>query len=301
MKTLQDYIDSGELPESNPELLAKLLAEANGEIPAELVEPEPPKEPESAATSVVEDKEPDGILSKDGKHVIPYDALKSERQARQSYQNQTAELQRQIDELKAGKAVNVDHAKAIMSDDQLEELKEYFPEQYEAIVSQQEALNAAANKLAVVEQREQQRIADEARQVSLTVQEEIDNNPILSHWQRNNPEIWAECVALDNAIRSNPANEKLSMSERFDKVAKAMVQVHESPVSVEPPKPAPTATVKADVKRPPINSLSELKGGEAPEASDKEKLESMDANEISGMLMKMSPEQQSKWLAANIG
>jgi hypothetical protein len=131
------------------------------------------------------------------------------------------------------------------------------------------------------------------------VQEEIDNNPILSHWQRNSPEIWAECVEMDNRLRANPATANLSMTDRFAKVAAAMSQIYETPIKADAGKqqqssektaPAPTQ------QKPIINSLSDIPGGEAPEASERQRLEDSSSAEIGDRFMKMTEDQRNAYL-----
>lgn len=314
MSDLASYVESGELPPSDPELLAKLFEQAttgNAEE-GEVIEQDEAGKTASATSgagtqtlteageSKTPEKEPDGILAKDGKHVIGYDVLKSERQARQEAQQRLREMEAEIERLKnPGTTQQPSLAFKTMTEEQIQELKDYFPEQYEAMVSQQAAIVATHQKLSLFEQKEQERVAEEQQKVALTVQEEIDNNPILSHWQRNSPEIWAECVEMDNRLRANPATANLSMTDRFAKVAAAMSQIYETPIKAEAEKqkqssdktaPAPTQ------QKPIINSLSDIPGGEALEASERQRLEDSSSAEIGDRFMRMTEEQRAAYL-----
>lgn len=312
MSDLQTYLETGEIP-SDPAVLAKLYEEVAGAEAAsssdEQVE-QSSDEDVSAATGAkdtvidqkVEDKEPDGILTKDGKHVISYDVLKAERQQRQEALREAEALRAEIERLKSQPEVIDQGALNTMSEEQLAELREYFPEQYEALVAQQQAVLATQQKLAQFEQREIERQAEARRQVALTVQEEIDSNPILSHWQNNNPEIFEKCIDMDNILRTDPVTSNLSLSERFAKVAAAMSQVYGNPVPAAPQvaqseTTAKTATVsqKAPAK-PPINSLSDLSGGVAAEASEAQRLEDSSSAEIGDRFMKMTEDQRQAFL-----
>ncbi|MGZ4968030.1 MAG: hypothetical protein ACXV8O_01325 [Methylobacter sp.] len=306
MSGIEHYLESGELP-SDPAELARLYQEAIGAEAAEKqVEVDESKGDSTGAATgaeaekVVEaEKEPDGIATKDGKHIISYDVLKSEREQRQQAVREAESLRAEIERLKNA-PVQPDNIVGAMTEEQLADLKEYFPEQYDAIVSQNAALTAAQQKLSTIEQQERQRQAEQQQQVALSVQEEIDNNPVLSHWQRNNPEIFDKCVAMDNMLRQDPNTAALSLSERFEKVASAMTQIYENPIK--------QADVKADVKvdqkpnvtakapKPLINSLSDIPGGEAPEVSETQRLEDSSTAELGDRFMRMTEEQRTAYL-----
>jgi hypothetical protein len=312
MSDLASYVESGELPPNDPELLAKLFEQATtGNAEEVAIEQDEAGKTASAASGAngaateatkegepkTPEKEPDGILAKDGKHVISYDVLKSERQARQEAQQRLKEMEVELERLKNPVSTQQPSFKT-MTEEQIQELKDYFPEQYEAIASQQAAFLASQQRLSQYEQQEQKRLAEEQQRVVLTVQEEIDNNPILSHWQRNSPEIWAECVEMDNRLRANPATANLTMTERFAKVAAAMSQIYETPFKADAEKQqSSTKTAPAPTQQKPIiNSLSDIPGGEAPEASERQRLEDSSSAEIGDRFMKMTEDQRNAYL-----
>ena len=308
---LTEYVTNNELP-TDPAILEELL-NSWGKDKAEHVEAEKSEDVAADIAKSVVDKEveaePEGILSKDGKHVIPYDALKSERQARQEYQNENANLKAYIaqQEELAKNGVRTQQSDSIfkgLSAEKLEELKEYFPEEYEQFLSNQQAfedtnhqLNEANRRLYEIQQNEASRQKFEQDKADLTTQELIDNNPILSHWQRNNPEAYEHCVKLDAIAVNNPINDKLTMEQRLDKVVKQALFDYENPFPEQVAKPAakPAATKKADEK-PPISSLSAFKGGEATEGSLDERMSSLTTAQISAEMMKMSAKEQDIFL-----
>lgn len=305
---LNAYVERGEVP-TDPAVLEQLL-NSWGKEPTEqdeLATPAVAVETESAPSGAVDpktdgvEKEPDGILSKDGKHVIPYDALKSERQAKQDLQAKLEAATRELEAAKAGKFTQTEiNAFEGMSTEQLEEMKEYFPEQYEAQLKQQEVMRLTTQKLRELEQREDERKIAEAKQSQQTVQETIDNNPVLSHWQRNNPEAWEYCVAQDKIEQQNPINSKLTMAERFEKVVKkALIDFDhpfpESDKKESKPQNAPK-TAQSEPSKPPINSLSSLKGGEPAEATLRERFDNLSPAEINAAMANMSAKQQDEFL-----
>lgn len=301
---LQYYIDSGEVPD-DPEILEKIIQMTNstdsieGEVSNKQVEAEDKTEA-SVATDAKETKEeavnaePEGILTADGKHVLPYDVLKAERQ-------RAADLKREADELRqqlAAKSNAVSDQSMTeftgMSEQDLIEMQEYFPEKYETLVKNLEASNQMRQKLAQIEAEEARRAQEEANQRVAKVQEAIDSNPLLSSWKDNDPVKWKAAIDVDAALLNDPETAKLSIAERLERVTKAVAQLYGIQTEA---KPEPTPVKKADeikvqAKKPPINSLSDLPGGEAPEATELEKLENMSPVEIGALLATMSPEQQ---------
>jgi hypothetical protein len=319
---IEHYLESGEVP-NDPETLAKLFQEATtGEAESEPdkkgVEDEKassaaPGASESGEADKGKDEErADGIASKNGKHIIPYDVLETERQQKIEAQRRADELQAEIDRLKNnpnGSATQADlPVFNSMTEEQLEELKEFFPAQYEAIVAQQAAVLAAnaviaeaKGKLSTYEQQEAAKRAELEREAAKSAQAEIDNNPLLSHWQRNNPEIFKECCELDDKLRANPANANLTITERFTKVANAMKEIYGNPVQQqdsgkqEDQKVDKKTEAKPD-KPMPFYSLSDIPGGEAPEASERQRLEDANSVELGNRFMSMTEDQRAAFL-----
>jgi len=82
------------------------------------------------------------------------------------------------------------------------------------------------------EQKGQEKQPVQKQQVSLTVQEEIDKIPVLSYWQKNNPDIFQKCVEIDNQFRNDSSNANLTLAERFKKVADAATQIYGNPIKI---------------------------------------------------------------------
>lgn len=307
---IEHYLASGELPD-DPAILEKLYKEASGsnDNGEQVVDEQSSSASTGAAASqqtaaVSEDEQrADGILSKNGKHVIPYDVLEAERQQKMEAQRTADQLKAEIERLKQNPAGSTTQDSLSvfngMSEEELSELQEYFPAQYEAIKSQQAALLEANKKLSTFEQQEAAKRADLEAEAAKTAQQEIDNNPLLSHWQRNNPEIFRECCEMDDKIRSNPANAELSLTERFDRVAKYMATVYGNPIAgmgERSQQPGTKTPAKEAADPMPLYSLSDLPTGEAPEASERQRLEDADPTEIANRLMGMSEDQRAAFL-----
>jgi hypothetical protein len=318
---IEHYLESGEVP-NDPELLAKLFQEATtGEAESESDKKGVEEESSSAAPGASESGEADkgkdeeradGIASKNGKHIIPYDVLETERQQKIEAQRRADELQAEIERLKNNPTGSTTQADLpvfnSMTEEQLAELKEFFPDQYEAIVAQQAAALAAnaviaeaRGKLSTYEQQEAARRAEQAREAGKAAQAEIDNNPMLSFWQRNSPEIFAYCCKADDDLREDPETASLSITERFARVANMAAAKYGNPVQQQDSGKQEEAKVdkKTEAKpdKPmPFYSLSDIPGGEAPEASERQRLEDANSVELGNRFMSMTEDQRAAFL-----
>ena len=304
MSLIEEYRNSGELPD-DPEILLKLHAEiqaneAEDKQVEATVEMTDGVATDPANAEVKDEATPEGILSKDGKHVIPYDALTKAREQEQAARREAQELRDEIERLKSPQA-NQQTTFSAMTEVQLADLKEYFPDQYEILKSQQDALVANQNRLRTLEDREAQRIAEEGAKIAQTVQENIDNNPELSHWQRNDPTKWARAVQMDTDLRTNdPEFANLTQAEQFAKVAQAMVAIYGSPIkAVATPTPAakPTLATVKPVEKPPINSLSDLGAGIPADSSLRDRAEDMSQAALINNFMSMTADQRAEFIA----
>ena len=299
---LQEYLATGEVP-SDPAVLEELLkqmegAESEGTVEVEQVVAEEPAQvatdqdkTEETADST---KEAEGILSANGKHVLPYDVLKQERAEKAALKAELEAARKAVEDLRNGGAVGKQSLAEFtgMTEEELAELQEYFPDQYDGFVAALQKANEAEAKLSQYEAAERQRQEQINREIAMTVQEHIDNNPLLREFQKD-PAKWEVCKNIDNSLRNDPETASLTMQERFERVAKSVAQLYGIKTESEAPKPE---VKKAEVAKPKVNSLSDLPAGSSPEASELEKLEDMSAAELGAMFLKMTPDQQVQYL-----
>ena len=178
MTDLAHYFETGEVP-SDPAVLAELLAQMEiGEMDAESVEAANAVSAATSADTHKTEPEPDGILTKDGKHVISYDVLKNERIQRQEAERKYQELQAELERTKTFPPV-VESVFAKMTPEEISDMQEYFPERYAAFQAQEQQLSALAQQNAEYKHIEQQRQLEMHRQLQMTVQEHVDANPCL--------------------------------------------------------------------------------------------------------------------------
>lgn len=186
----------------------------------------------------------DGVLTRDGKHVIPYSvlektretALENERRARQ-LEESNRRLQEQIDALAAGKGeTGAGQPVEVFSRDRIEAVRADFPEMAELMESQ--------NRLAA-ELAEARRAAVPAQPAAATedqraaVQAAIDNRPLLAKWQAESPLLFGRATEIDDALRNDPAWAAKPLDDRFAEVERRLAA--EIGVPVQAPSPAASA------------------------------------------------------------
>lgn len=325
-----------DLNTNDPEALAAMFNKLeSGEEPAAPSEtPDPPlQDEETQATTATPtgtteqadaDPDPAGIATKDGKHVIPYSVLKSERdratraeQIARETQERLAALEEQVKAANQGAKTGesarteseVPEASDLSSED-LEALKEDFPTVYKAVMASMAAAKALESKLAPVEESVRNAEAERAATATETVQEAIDAVPKLAHIQATDPEAFALAQQFDATLRKLPQWQNKSLSERFAKVT-SMVEDAMGEIDVPGAKPAsqnkPSAedlrkaalekaanSAKSSRTAVPV-SLSEIPAGEPAAIDEREAAENMTPQQLAELFSKMTPEQQDAY------
>lgn len=308
-------LDPDNLPEDMEALIAQLGGDTS-DISDEVTEEEPEadeKEEISASSTETQAEEEAPILSADGKHQIPYQVLKQEREARRAAAEQAAELQREIEALKqvqqTGIATPTDIPTYDPNDPDIQALESEFPEiaranraaraEIDRLRQEMQARDARIEAMASQWEREQQ-----AKQqvVMDEIHAAIDANPTLRYLRSEdgNPQMWEAAVAIDQELQNRPAWANKPVAERFAKVVERLEEDF-GPVSVPSQyvveKPAPVKKAKPVEKEDlPINTLSDIRGGSSPE-SDGINLNSASTVDIQAMLQRMTPQQQEDWFA----
>ncbi|HEC8369052.1 TPA: hypothetical protein ACTALY_000076 [Salmonella enterica subsp. enterica serovar Muenchen] len=169
-------------------------------------------------------EEAKGILTRDGKHVIPYDVLEAERTGRQRVEQeasllkqQLAEAQRKADLLtsqiqQAGMTPDPLPEEARISDEQIAKIREDYPEMADALTLMARKYDylQAQIKTAQTQQVSQENPAIQAMR---TV-------PDLIEWQQSDPDKFAVAVHLDEKLQTDPAWKDKPLTERFAEVAR---------------------------------------------------------------------------------
>lgn len=215
-----------------------------------------------------------GVLTKDGKHVIPHAVLQETRrnlsltQQRADELEQTnQQLQQQIADLKAGK-LPTEEVQAF-SPEQLAELRDTNPA-IAALVDTVQALQAKVAQASPAAPPAAPK-PDEVAAQAVTAADEIDlalaPRPILSRYRAAGGVVWNRAVELDAQVAADPTLAHLSTAARFEEVEKRLAQELGIPLSAPaaspapPAAPAPTAAALA-AAAPPAGpaTLSDITG-----------------------------------------
>lgn len=324
---------------NDPEELAAVFAQLeNGDVPkpADPAPSEPPAEqPKDAKTDPVpaqdgkqEDKqgqtepEPEGVATKDGRNVIPYGVLKSERerasraeQLAKEMQDRVAALEEMVKTVNQGakqgesartdqQTPNVDQ----LSPEDLEALKEDFPTVYKAVMASMAAAKALEAKLEPVERSVQEDATERARSATETVQEAIDSVPKMAHIQASDAAAFDLAKQFDATLRTQAAWADKPLSERFAKVIEmvesAIGQI-DVPGSKPPPQPSTEDLKKAAQAKAALaakatrtnvpNSLSEFPVGDPAAQDEREAAENMSALQLADKFASMTPDQMDAY------
>jgi hypothetical protein len=248
---------------------------------AQAVAEDKPAEPAAEAASEPEQKEPGaeaatdsgpiaGVLSADGKRVLPYVALKAERRAasherklRETAERERDEARRLIEELKAGKTPDETTSDDLSPED-LEDLKLIGPAG-EKVVARLKAAEEALSKVAPAKTAEPEP-EDPQQAARERTQEDIDAIPLLLEWQAADPEKFSRAVELDNALKNSRKWADKPQVERFAHVTALVADEFDIPFEQPPrttttPKQADPRSVISKAARAAPNTLSDFKGG----------------------------------------
>jgi hypothetical protein len=324
---------------TDPEQLAKVFEQlSSGETPAAKA----PETPQPAATDeqikndpatdetqqakqgqTETEQEPQGVATKDGKHVIPYSVLKSERDRASRAEQLATEMKERVTALEAmvqsgnqgakqGESARTDQPQPTVSDlstEDLEALKEDFPTVYKAVMASMAAANRLAAQLQPVQETVRNAEADAARSAQETVQDAIDAVPKMAHIQSANKEAFELAKAYDATLRTQGAWADKPLSERFAKVVEMVestIGQIEMPGSAKPtPQPSAEdlrkaaqalAAKAAKASRTDVpTSLSEFPVGQHAAQDEREAAENLTALQLADKFSTMSADEMDAY------
>lgn len=346
VKDLAYYVDHPNEMPSDPLVIEQILARSDdvhvrdnvlnpGDDKGTPKEEDTSKKPEGEKT-VEKDSNTrvDGVLTKDGKNVLPYAELErrvtaardegatkagAEAAARKAAEDYAAGLKAQLDEANTKLAAGGEGKKAAeqplveIPDDVRQALKEDYPTQYKAIEVLESGLKAAQAKLdtKLAEVDERLKGGEKARQQDdeTEVQTLIDQVPDLKAWQTGNESqrgLFARAIAVESAIVKDDALLKERPELLTDDVARYKEVVARVKQEVGLPASTssdtkPDAQKKADeavagAKTRTPNSLSDLPAGGDPTNSEVESLENVSAATLGARFLGMTADQRNEAL-----
>jgi hypothetical protein len=261
-------------------------------------EPSPADSPEEKEE---EPKKPDGVLTKDGKHVIPYTELEAARAKAKAAEEQLQEIQGKLSESDnlAEKLTALERHNNILLEqlknneltpDQLPENLSFSDEEL-AAMSDYDEIGGVVAKLVKqnnwlkdqITTKADTRTKSEPVDVDAqAVEAAIKGNDSLSQWRSENDPRFMQAVDVDTQLRNDQKWSGRPYSERFNEVVRL--------VNLESEK---RNDAKLDEKiksasRTTPNSLSDIGTRPSTEKTQLEKLSEMDANAQAAALARMS-------------
>jgi hypothetical protein len=309
--------DSGSTSPSGEGQPADAVTQAVEKPAAEAPKAEPGVEKPTAEAPKIE--APTGVASKDGKHVLPFEVLEGERSRRAEAErtlaevsNQSAQLQAELDRLKAGGNANA--ATSVQSKAQLDALKEsvqafvadhpVMGELFTKVLGTVENLQSQVDSY---ETRDRERVDAVRRSSAQTAQEQADAaagaNADLVLWQEKAPEAHALAAKLDMGLRQDPYWQKQGFAKRFaEAVRRTREEITDAPVPTKAPettqpqipaKGAGVAPVQAEPK-----TISDLgPGGVLPATSAMESFVNLPVRDMQQRFAEMSDEAMLETLS----
>ena len=300
LKDLDYYAANPDEMPTDPDQIAALMAQMEG-TPA-------PEQAENDATAGVEDAEGEDekteeapqqvdeeapIASKDGKHTIPYDVLKSERERRKAAEQAMQELQARIDAMQqTGKPQ--EQAQGEASTDDLDSMAEDFP----AVAKLLAHTRKLEQQLQTVAQRMEQEDRQRQEATMSEVRQAVDANPTLLHWEHNDPDRWAAAIEADTKLQASPAHRGLTLEARLAKAVE-IVDAFYGPDATAPraqAKPQNSPPKKAAAAKEAPRTLSDIPGGAVPASDPIEAFAQMSADRLGAQMANMTPDQISALL-----
>lgn len=308
MEEIERQIEAGELSADDPKVL-DLISKLSGaeDAPAAGDESETRADPADEAGKAAdpagnEEKGEKAILSKDGKHLIPYDVLETERNEKEAavaaakqLAAVTQALEKQLSDMQAANAAaaggegkpapaqapnlraKLDEAKAAV-----EELAKEYPDLAPAQRSLLESMATMAEQV-YGELGRQQQITEQLRRFASenvnekhakateSAKDALAQVPALVVWQTKNPDLFKLAAKFDDQLKVDPDWKGKTMAERFSKAVE-LVAAMKGPAVLNGI--APVQDAKGKAKTPGnaadaiaaalgISTLSDLPGGSA--------------------------------------
>ncbi|RTL00415.1 MAG: hypothetical protein EKK59_04500 [Neisseriaceae bacterium] len=232
----------------------------------------------------------DGVLTKDGKRVIPFSVLDETRKTAQANAQRAKELvaqnermQAELEALRAanqaGNTTSKTAAAAVepYSEERIAEVRDNFPEMADLMQRHNALVEQVAKERAAPQAPAPSAPAPAAStedQQTAAVQSLIDQRPLLAQWQAQGSDAWDKAVALDAELREDPAWQGKSPAERFAAVEASIAARYGLSVPSATPAPAPAAapatpSIPADRQAPPVlPTLSDFGGTPVVSQSD---------------------------------
>ncbi|MFM4938175.1 hypothetical protein [Aeromonas enteropelogenes] len=236
------------------------------------------------------------ILSKDGKHQIPYDVLEAERAQRQALAAENAQLKTEVVERERLQAlldkhgINPDTDPDALNPEDIEQLTQDYPEIGKVLTGIAKRLDKLTQP--TYQQHEQPLV----NAIPNDVQTALQAVPELATWMEHDQDRATFAVSVDERLKADPMWKNKPLAERFAEVTKRTKAAFGD--MVEPPappasEPAPDTLVEQDH----IPSSPSDLGQSVQHESTLEKYGAMSQEQLMAEMSNMSAAQIEELLA----
>lgn len=288
----------GDDPEGPPDQPTQTATPSETAAVAEPAAPAAAPAPVAASQPAAAQPVPDGVLTKDGKQVIPYEVLQQTRDQANQAKAQAAEVQAQLEAANRQLAELTARMNAGRSPDQQSE--PFNPDDFpKPLVDQLQAMN---QQIAELKQAKEQSDAEATRlrlrAAAQEAQPHIDANPYLRQWQAKGGAVWQEAAKVDNALKADPAWQAKPLAERFAEVARRVCDTYCIPYAPQGnPAPTPTPTPQpAPAAQAGPTSISDIPGGTPMPQTHAASVEQVTPAQLLVQASNMSDAQLEAWL-----
>ena len=253
---------------------------------------------EAKAKAEAGEVKPDGVLAKDGKHVIPWDVMEKTRAHNVELEELSAQQAERIKQLEAGGKKPGEADVDLLTDEDLAAVEAEMPALGKVLRSQQAVIQRFHDR----ESEERLQAAEDEKASQKTIEQEIEEgkaaNPKLLEWESNNPVRFGKAAEIDAALRRDPEWQEKPFKERFSEVVSRTQRHFGDPIETPGNKTLSASELQAraakavkDAGEVIPGSLSDLPGGTAPGASSEEALANANAADIARTFDSMSNDQ----------
>lgn len=236
-------------------------------------------------------KQPDGIESKDGKHVIPYWRLAdAEEKARQA-QERIKELEKQINTGSDGAGQEAEKAALdnLLSDEELESMEADFPVLGKILRGSQQQIRSLTEMVNTLRQEREDREEQERTSLQDDVEKAIQSTPKLAHLRANDTQGYDRAVQIDQYLRGKPEWADRPFAERFAKVV-ALYEAEYGGIDLPSASPEEPGKGQQSADTTPL-SMSAIPGGSAPPVNEAAALLGKSGPQLTAHFLSMTQDQ----------
>jgi hypothetical protein len=304
---------------TDEEGIARLLAQVEGEEPpAAAPENKEGSDEAQSAPPAPADTSP-VVLTRDGKHTIPYE-VHAQYRARAQQAEAEAERARALEarlaeaEAKLAQAAATGEAPTAAQAEDWETLEKELAEEYpEKLVKAFRALREQVKSAAPAAPAAVPSAPSAPETVGTEeverIQDAIDQLPQLARWRESQGREWEVAVAVDKRLRDDPQWKDSPYRDRFAQVVRVITGKEPETTTPRPGagpenKNSPQNDIDAEVERllaraasQPPRSISDIPGGSPPAQNEREKVEDLSPLALAQLFEGKSEEQIEQILA----